>query len=152
VRPKAITEQMIRDAEVVITLGRKAHVEPVDGTRVENWDTDEPSERGIDGIERLVRDDITHRVDTLRVQLLNTYDQPPQASLTPYSDSSPMPFTAAIHTSVHCPTSFAGPRRSGVRVDMEASGVTGGVGELGLGGRWQRHGSASSTRSSRLSN
>ncbi len=65
---------MIRDADVVITLGRDAHVEPVDGTRVENWDTDEPSERGIDGIERmrLVRDDITHRVDTLRVQLLNT--------------------------------------------------------------------------------
>jgi len=72
--PKAITEQMIRDADVVITLGPEAHVEPVDGTRVENWDTDEPSERGIDGIERmrLVRDDITHRVDTLRVQLLNT--------------------------------------------------------------------------------
>ncbi len=72
--PKAITEQMIRDADVVITLGRDAHAEPVDGTRVENWDTDEPSERGIDGIERmrLVRDDIAARVDTLRVQLLNT--------------------------------------------------------------------------------
>ena len=45
----------------MVTLGREAHVEPVPGTRFENWDTDEPSERGIDGIERmrLVRDDIT---------------------------------------------------------------------------------------------
>ena len=34
------------------------------GTRFENWDTDEPSERRIDGIERmrLVRDDIAARV------------------------------------------------------------------------------------------
>ena len=34
------------------------------GTRFEYWDTDEPSERGIDGIERmrLVRDDIADRV------------------------------------------------------------------------------------------
>ena len=30
----------------------RSHVEPVAGTRFENWDTDEPSERGIDGIER----------------------------------------------------------------------------------------------------
>ena len=36
-------------------------------TRFENWDTDEPSERGIDGIERmrLVRDDIATRVGDL---------------------------------------------------------------------------------------
>ena len=41
------------------------------GTRFENWDTDEPSERGIDGIERmrLVRDDIAPRVETLAAQL-----------------------------------------------------------------------------------
>ena len=42
------------------------------GTRFEYWDTDEPSERGIDGIERmrLVRDDIADRVADLldRVQ------------------------------------------------------------------------------------
>jgi arsenate-mycothiol transferase len=50
-----------------VTLGREAHVEPVAGTQFENWDTDEPSERGIDGIERmrLVRDDVAARVDDL---------------------------------------------------------------------------------------
>ena len=38
---------------------------------LQNWDTDEPSERGIDGIERmrLVRDDINTRVEALARQL-----------------------------------------------------------------------------------
>ena len=37
----------------------------------ENWDTDEPSERGIDGLERmrLVRDDIAARVHRLHAML-----------------------------------------------------------------------------------
>jgi arsenate-mycothiol transferase len=62
--PKPIDAQLLRDVDFVITIGRGAHVEPVPGTRFENWDTDEPSERGIDGIERmrLVRDDIAKRV------------------------------------------------------------------------------------------
>jgi arsenate-mycothiol transferase len=48
-------------------LGREAHVEPVAGTKFENWDTDEPSERGIEGIERmrLIRDDMADRVADL---------------------------------------------------------------------------------------
>ncbi|MGW9567044.1 arsenate-mycothiol transferase ArsC [Prescottella equi] len=69
--PKAIDPQLLRGVDVVVTLGREAHVDPVPGTRFENWDTDEPSERGIDGIERmrLVRDDIAARVDRLAGQL-----------------------------------------------------------------------------------
>ncbi|MEP9394074.1 low molecular weight phosphatase family protein [Gordonia sp. VNQ95] len=65
--PKAIDPQLLRAVDVVVTLGREAHVDPVPGTRFENWDTDEPSERGIDGIDRmrLVRDDIAARVDRL---------------------------------------------------------------------------------------
>jgi arsenate-mycothiol transferase len=41
------------------------------GTRFENWDTDVPSERGIDGIERmcLVRDDIAKRVTDLLTRM-----------------------------------------------------------------------------------
>ncbi|WP_305092755.1 low molecular weight phosphatase family protein [Prescottella sp. R16] len=69
--PKAIDPQLLRAVDVVVTLGREAHVDPVPGTRFENWDTDEPSERGIDGIERmrLVRDDIAARVEQLAGQL-----------------------------------------------------------------------------------
>ncbi|AOW92999.1 phosphatase [Rhodococcus sp. WMMA185] len=69
--PTLIDSGMIRDIDRVVTLGREAHVEPVPGTRFECWDTDEPSERGIEGIERmrLVRDDIAARVDQLVVEL-----------------------------------------------------------------------------------
>ena len=69
--PKPVTEELVAAADVVVTLGREAHVDEVPGTRFENWDTDEPSERGIDGIERmrLVRDDIARRVDDLYQRL-----------------------------------------------------------------------------------
>lgn len=71
--PKAVDPQLVRDVDVVVTLGREARVEPVPGTRFENWDTDEPSDRGIDGIERmrLVRDDIAARVTDLATELTN---------------------------------------------------------------------------------
>ena len=69
--PKPIDPRLVRDVDVVVTLGREAHVDPVPGTRFENWDTDEPSQRGIDGIERmrLIRDDIAARVQLLTQQL-----------------------------------------------------------------------------------
>jgi arsenate-mycothiol transferase len=69
--PKPIDAGLIRSVDVVVTLGREAHVEPVAGTSFENWDTDEPSERGIDGIDRmrLVRDDIAARVADLAERL-----------------------------------------------------------------------------------
>ena len=66
--PTQLTPEMVEAADVVVTLGREAHVE---GAHVENWDTDEPSERGIEGIERmrLVRDDIAARVAGLAGRL-----------------------------------------------------------------------------------
>ena len=71
-RPRPLTREMIRDVDRVVVLGRDARVAPVHGTPVEVWDTDEPSERGIDGIERmrLIRDDIDRRVRTLRRDML----------------------------------------------------------------------------------
>ncbi|WP_282776481.1 MULTISPECIES: low molecular weight phosphatase family protein [unclassified Nocardia] len=69
--PKAIDPQLLYDVDLVVTLGREARLDPVPGTRSENWDTDEPSERGIDGIERmrLIRDDIATRVRELSESL-----------------------------------------------------------------------------------
>jgi arsenate-mycothiol transferase len=65
--PKALTREMVAAADVVVVMGREATVEPVAGTRLVTWELDEPSERGIDGIERmrLVRDDIARRVAAL---------------------------------------------------------------------------------------
>ncbi len=72
--PKQLTDAMIADADRVVVLGRDAHVESVNGTPVEVWDTDEPSERGIEGIDRmrLVRDDIHRRVELLAQELTQT--------------------------------------------------------------------------------
>lgn len=72
--PKAVDPQLVRDVDVVVILGREARLEPVPGTEFQNWDTDEPSERGIDGIERmrLVRDDIAARVADLMAHLKET--------------------------------------------------------------------------------
>lgn len=69
--PKPVTEDALEAADVVIVLGTEAKVEPREGKRLEFWDTDEPSERGIEGMERmsLVRDDIKARVQKLYAEL-----------------------------------------------------------------------------------
>jgi arsenate-mycothiol transferase len=70
-KPKLIDPQLVHDVDVVVTLGREAHLDPIPGTRFESRDTDEPSERGIDGIKRmrLVRDDIAALVADLYTRL-----------------------------------------------------------------------------------
>ena len=74
--PKPIDPELVRHVDIVVTLGGEAHVEPVAGTRFENWNTDEPSERGIDGIERmrLVREDIALRIADLHCRLTQQRD------------------------------------------------------------------------------
>lgn len=71
-RPTLLTPEALRAADVVVVLGDEAHVDPVEGTAVETWETDEPSLRGIDGVERmrLVRDDIATRVRDLHARLV----------------------------------------------------------------------------------
>ncbi|MBO1751123.1 low molecular weight phosphatase family protein [Actinotalea sp. BY-33] len=69
--PKALTAEMIEASDLVVVLGAEAQVEATPGTRIETWITDEPSERGITGMERmrLVRDDIRSRVEDLHSRL-----------------------------------------------------------------------------------
>ncbi len=69
--PRQITDEDQQHADVVVILGAEAQVDEVEGTLYERWKTDEPSERGIDGIERmrLVRDDILDRVIALHANL-----------------------------------------------------------------------------------
>ena len=57
------------------TLGREAKVDVPGRVTFRNWDTDEPSERGIEGIERmrLVRDDINNRVLALAEELTSSH-------------------------------------------------------------------------------
>ncbi|MEJ7650806.1 MAG: low molecular weight phosphatase family protein [Nakamurella sp.] len=69
---RRLTDDLVAAADLVVVLGRDAQVAPVDGTPVEVWDTDEPSERGIEGMlrMRLVRDDIAARVEELATRLI----------------------------------------------------------------------------------
>ncbi|MEX5275296.1 low molecular weight phosphatase family protein [Kocuria sp. CPCC 205235] len=71
--PKAIDPELLRRVDRVVLIGGEAQVEPVDGMvgAMETWLTDEPSERGIEGMERmrLVRDDIIDRVENLLAEL-----------------------------------------------------------------------------------
>lgn len=69
--PKPVTDEVLDAVDVVIVLGTEAKVRAPEGKRLEVWDTDEPSERGIEGMERmrLVRDDIGARVRTLHAEL-----------------------------------------------------------------------------------
>ncbi|WP_309225651.1 low molecular weight phosphatase family protein [Quadrisphaera sp. INWT6] len=66
-RTHQLTADDVRAADLVVVLGGEARVEPAEGTPVEVWETDEPSTRGIEGMERmrLVRDDIAARVEDL---------------------------------------------------------------------------------------
>lgn len=70
--PAGIDHALLASVDKVITLGQEASVD-APGVTVINWDTDEPFERGIDGIDRmrLVRDDITARAHKLAAELLH---------------------------------------------------------------------------------
>ncbi len=69
--PKPITPQTLAEVGLVILVGKEAEVDPVPGTEIRTWDIDEPSRRGIVGMERmrLVRDDIEKRVAALAGEL-----------------------------------------------------------------------------------
>ncbi|MDL9945612.1 low molecular weight phosphatase family protein [Gordonia sp. ABSL11-1] len=65
-QPRQLTDELMRAADLVVVVGT-AEVTPPDGVAVEIWETDEPSTRGIGGVERmrLIRDDITTRIRAL---------------------------------------------------------------------------------------
>ncbi len=69
--PKPVTDEVLNTVDSIIVLGTEAKLDPPAGKRFEIWETDEPSERGIQGMERmrLVRDDIKTRVQALYNEL-----------------------------------------------------------------------------------
>lgn len=72
-QPRAIDPELLRTVDRVVLVGAAATVEPIPGMRgrIDTWDTDEPSRRGIEGVQRmrLVRDDIDRRVRELHTEL-----------------------------------------------------------------------------------
>lgn len=76
--PKKLDADVLTRVDRVVVLGSEAYVEPVSGMAgsIVTWETDEPSSRGIGGMQRmrLVRDDIAPRVEDLLGELT---DAPP---------------------------------------------------------------------------
>ncbi|MGY5319333.1 arsenate-mycothiol transferase ArsC [Neomicrococcus lactis] len=70
--PKPVTPEVLEEVDAVIILGTEAKLQVPSGKRLEIWETDEPSTRGIEGMERmrLVRDDIRARVEALYAELV----------------------------------------------------------------------------------
>lgn len=68
--PKEVDPQAVADADLVVIIGPEAQLD-TGSTPLQRWITDEPSTRGIDGMERmrLVRDDIAARVRSLSADL-----------------------------------------------------------------------------------
>lgn len=68
-QPTPVDPQVLRSVDRVILLGEQAQLDmPADAVgHLERWRTDEPSRRGIEGLERmrLIRDDIDFRVQKL---------------------------------------------------------------------------------------
>ncbi|MGC4963416.1 low molecular weight phosphatase family protein [Gordonia sp. DT218] len=69
-QPRRLTQDLMLAADLVIVVGTADVTAPA-GVDLQVWNTDEPSDRGIDGIERmrLVRDDITDRIRALADRL-----------------------------------------------------------------------------------
>jgi arsenate reductase len=66
--PKPWTEEILRAADVVVTMGCGDACPIFPGKRYEDWVLDDPSELEIDGV-RSVRDDIRTRVEALIAEL-----------------------------------------------------------------------------------
>ena len=78
-QPAQLTAQMLDDADLVVIVGSQAHLdEYCPGVTIQRWDTDEPSLRGIDGIDRIriIRDYITTRVQALAANLSTAITPP----------------------------------------------------------------------------
>lgn len=71
-QPKAIDPALLDSVDRVVIIGTEAVIESPGSSPIDVWDTDEPSERGITGAERmvLIREDIDARVRSLAAQLL----------------------------------------------------------------------------------
>ena len=69
--PKPLTDDVVRAADVVITMGCGDACPVYPGKRYLDWDLDDPAGLGIDAV-RPIRDEIDRRVRALLAELLGT--------------------------------------------------------------------------------
>lgn len=68
-QPKVLSEQAVKDSDVVITMGCGDACPFFPGKRYEDWKLDDPAGQGIEGV-RPIRDDIKARIQQLITELL----------------------------------------------------------------------------------
>ena len=66
--PKILTDQAVRDSDVVITMGCGDTCPVFPGKRYLDWQLDDPAGRGLDAV-RPIRDEIDRRVRALLTEL-----------------------------------------------------------------------------------
>ena len=66
--PKALTDEVVRAADAVITMGCGDACPIYPGKRYEDWEVDDPAETDLGGVRR-IRDDISDRVRRLLAEL-----------------------------------------------------------------------------------
>jgi arsenate reductase (thioredoxin) len=66
--PKRVTDEIVRAADVVITMGCGDACPVFPGKRYEDWELDDPAGQGIEAVRR-IRDQIAHRVRVLLASL-----------------------------------------------------------------------------------
>jgi arsenate reductase len=76
-RPKKLEDGMIREADVVITMGCGDACPIYPGKRYEDWDLDDPSGKDLETV-RGIRDRISERVDALLRDLAGRADARPR--------------------------------------------------------------------------
>ncbi|MGO3150323.1 MAG: arsenate reductase ArsC [Glutamicibacter ardleyensis] len=69
--PKLLTTEVVKDSDVVITMGCGDTCPIFPGKRYEDWKLDDPAGQGVDAV-RPIRDDIRSRIETLIAELLPT--------------------------------------------------------------------------------
>jgi arsenate reductase len=67
--PKPITDEVVRAADAVVTMGCGDACPIYPGKRYEDWEVDDPAEQDLDGVRR-IRDQIDERVRTLLAEVL----------------------------------------------------------------------------------
>ena len=66
--PKPLTDEFVRAADVVITMGCGDTCPIFPGKRYEDWEVEDPAGRSVDEV-RTIRDDLTRRVKRLLAEL-----------------------------------------------------------------------------------
>jgi arsenate reductase len=73
-RPKKLTDERVREADVVVTMGCGDECPFYPGKRYEDWELDDPAGRDLDQV-RAIRDEIERRVEALAGELLGTAER-----------------------------------------------------------------------------